>query len=105
MMETTGLNIGSRLTLVTETHVITCIVKSLRLRDRPDNQQQAQQAPQPLSPTHQQAQAHTAVPTTPLEPRVGLTLQEKLATQATERFNANEFEVALETGIAVKRNG
>jgi len=34
----------------------------------------------------------------------GSELQAQLAEQATERLDLDEFEVALETGVAIKRN-
>jgi len=133
-MSAMGLNVGSKATFVTETHIITCIIKSVRLRDpcspcshetpvhlvppdpyvcdpstlcTPTTQKVSPCAAPPCGPCCAPEPPSTCEPCCMPEPHDvcgGSELQAKLAQQATERLNANEFEVALETGVAIKRN-
>lgn len=145
-MSNMGLNAGSRVTLVTETHVISCTIQSVRLREPCDPYTasveqptdsgryqprdpcyHAQFAPEPCgqdTPVHLTppqevspcadppcepcSEPSTCKPGAPCGPcgagDAQSTLAAQLAEQATERLNADEFEVALETGVAIKRN-
>jgi len=154
-----GLTAGKKATLVTETHIITCTIQNVRLRDpcAPHWTSTPCAEAGPLEPcrTHVPCGQDTPVklvapqpctsepcdagryqpeppccdpcsPCTPTPPKAGpcadlpcepcctpdpcpvdveqAKLRCELAEQATERLGLDEFEVALETGVAIKRN-